>query len=176
MGMKIKSGFSPVGLKSKALEIASGLIILISFLFLYNAIRNKNNEIYHGADIYDDLMKKFYFISRGHVESSLQTSMTRLLEKKENIVAAETFNKKLLEEISRPIFDSAGARISLLMQINWYLYVPGAEIDYFSVIPPVPQVKNELVPPLKKPIIEDLIKKKKQIIYFPYPGTNCFTG
>lgn len=172
--MKIKTGFRPVGLKSKALEIASGLIILISFLFLYNAIRNKNNEIYHGADIYDDLMKKFYFISRGHVESSLQTSMTRLLEKKENIAAAETFNKKLLEKISRPIFDSAGARISLLMQINWYLYTPGSEIDYFSVVPTTSQTKYELVPPLKKGIIEELIKKKKTDNLFSVSGDKLF--
>jgi len=168
--MKNKPGKRSTGLKSKALQIVSALIIILSTIFLYSNISGKYGEIDWYAKDRLQLAGRFFNFSKNNIESSLHTETNYLVRDETIHTAISTGSRILLEEKSHKLLESAVGDSYSLKEINWHIIDSSGKDNSFNKVRVSLSIKkgetNAPYPPPDKSLLTEIIKKKKEYFAF----------
>ncbi|MGE5343247.1 MAG: response regulator [Candidatus Omnitrophota bacterium] len=153
--MRKKFKTPTIGLKYKALEIATLLIVSLAILFVTNIIRYKNKEIENSANIYLRLMDQFYQSSRQQADRSFQAGITNLLSNETIIQAFVNADSENLSGPSVSILQDTPVHMSELKEVNWYRYHAATGFTRIRIASPF-QSNNDNVSPLP-PVSDSLL-------------------
>jgi len=119
MNTKKKRKIRTLSLKNQAVIIVALMIFILSAVFFYNIIKFNKKEIKNINEIYNNLVKNFYDISKKHIPRVYRSAKKRLLSVPGLKEALAKGDRDTLKDLTEDFFRSM-KKGSHLREINWY--------------------------------------------------------